>query len=81
MEAEDNRFSGSWTPQTPLDAMEELRIEWGPQGRLLPGAEGKRGGDGALAGSLWESVLGLVGKWLCLVETLAENTGRPPVRD
>ena len=25
MEAKDNRFSGSWTPQTLLDATEELR--------------------------------------------------------
>ena len=27
-EAEDDRFSGSWTLQVLLDAVEELRIEW-----------------------------------------------------
>lgn len=26
-EAEDDSFSGSWTPQMPLDASEELKIE------------------------------------------------------
>ena len=35
VEVEDNRFSGSWTPQTLLDAAEELRTEWGPMG--MPG--------------------------------------------
>ena len=29
-EAKDFRFSDSWTPQTLLDAAEELRTEWRP---------------------------------------------------
>jgi hypothetical protein len=29
---EDNRFLGSWTFQMSLDASEELRLEWGPEG-------------------------------------------------
>jgi hypothetical protein len=31
-EAKDFRFSDSWASQIPLDAMEELRMEWGPMG-------------------------------------------------
>ena len=47
--------SSSWTPQTPLDASEELRMECGS------GAEGKRGEERALAGSHGEeSNLGLL---------------------
>ena len=38
MEAEGNRLSGSWTPQT----VEELRMEWGNTGGLWPGTEGKK---------------------------------------
>ena len=38
--------SSSWTLQTLLDVVEELRTEWGPMGGLWPGAKGKRaGGD------------------------------------
>jgi hypothetical protein len=39
MEAEDERFLGSWTPQMLLDAAEELRTEWGLAGLALAGAE------------------------------------------
>jgi hypothetical protein len=30
MKVEGNRFSDSWAFLTPLDAVEELRMEWGP---------------------------------------------------
>jgi hypothetical protein len=45
MEAKKDRFSDSWTPQTPLDASEELRTEWGPSELALAwGRREKRGG-------------------------------------
>lgn len=34
--------SHSWTPQTPLSAVEELRTEWGLAGLALAPAEGKK---------------------------------------
>jgi hypothetical protein len=44
MEAKDHRFSGSLTPQSLLDAAEELRTEWGPTGLALAQTKGKGAG-------------------------------------
>ena len=41
-EAEDVWYS-LLAPQMPLDAMEELRMEWGPTSWVITGARGKRG--------------------------------------
>ena len=63
-----------------LDATEELRTEWGPDGWIWPRAEEKKGR--ALAGSCREErALGLLGGWLGLVETMARSAERPSAGD
>ena len=44
METGDGRFSDFWAPQMPLDAAEELRMEWGLTGWIYPGPKGNEGG-------------------------------------
>jgi hypothetical protein len=56
MEAKDDRFSCSWTTQTPVDIAEELRMEWGPTE-----AEGKRAGRELRLGPMGTGVFGLFG--------------------
>jgi hypothetical protein len=42
VQSQGDRFSGSWALQTLLNAVEELRIDWGPAGALWPRAKRKR---------------------------------------
>ena len=68
----------SWTPQTPLDVAEELRIEYRPtELGSGPGPKGKRPGRTPTGSHGDESVLGLVSRQFVLVVALAGNTGRP----
>lgn len=46
----DQADSSSWTPKMLLDAAEELRGEWGPDGWFSPWTEEKSAGRRALAG-------------------------------
>lgn len=43
MQRPDVWFSGSWTPQTWLDAEKEVRMEWGSVGWIFPGPKGPTG--------------------------------------
>ena len=55
MEAEEDRLSESWAPQTLLDATEELSIEW------VHRAEGKRAEEELQLSPLGMKVFGLFG--------------------
>lgn len=55
MEAENDRFSGSWGPQMPLNAAEELGMEG------VPKAKGKGQEESAPAGSQGSPWLGQAG--------------------
>ena len=69
-EAEDVWYS-LLAPQMPLDAMGELRMEWGPKEKRWEES----------SGCVPLRVLGLFSGWLALVETMPRSTERPPVGD
>ena len=84
MEARDSRFSLLDTKDAAVCCgRAENRVSHHPQ--LVgsgPGVEGKRAGGRALAGSRREErVLGLLGRWLGLVEAMAGSAERPSVGD
>ena len=66
MEAENDRFSGSWGPQMPLNAAEELGMEG------VPKAKGKGQEERVTAGSCREESP-CSGGLLGLVETMTES--------
>ena len=65
-------------PTDAAEAAEDLRTEWGGPGKMDLGLQRESSGWFLWGG---ESVLGLLGGQLGLVETMSENTGRPPARD
>jgi hypothetical protein len=75
-ESRDLRFSDSWTPHMPLEAVEDLRTEWGPSLNLARGQRESGGGESfSWVPQGWASILGMTWwrPWLGVLRGLLQE--------